>query len=80
MVFWVKVNRKWSEDLKNQSHMTPLDDFLLLSPLHSSLLLYSTSRFYLLLRSQYLHFYLRPSVSLFTDVLDNLKQSQRATE
>lgn len=28
---WVRVNRKWSEEV-NQSHMTPLDDFLLLSP------------------------------------------------
>lgn len=28
---WVRVNRKWSEEL-NQSHMTTPDDFLLLSP------------------------------------------------
>lgn len=29
---WVRVNRKWSKEEVNQSHMTPLDDFLLLSP------------------------------------------------
>lgn len=57
---WVWANRKWSE-VMNQSHMTPLDDFLLLSPpTLISPCCVSTSMFHLPLHLDNLRFLMWP--------------------
>ena len=57
---WLRVNRKWSEEM-NQSYKTPLGDFLLLSP---PTLIFAA-------QSQHLDYFLWPSISLLTGILDN---------